>query len=262
MLQDDGEKLKKKIRSIVRTATADVIKKHLDAGQQIPIWENGEIILTSSSKNQKAKNTTDWLAAFKPLFKKYAGRKHPLDHKNKYQLVVMVVLSARDSDRNINVLAPALFEKYPNIKALATAKPADLYPYIGKVTNFVNKANWLTTMARTIGDDKKIPATLEKLVELPGIGRKSANVIISESGGEMEGVIVDLHVLRDAPRIGIAQGTSPEKIEKLLMEAIPQKYWRELGMSLTYLGREICRPTNPKCPECPVNKDCAYYKNM
>jgi endonuclease-3 len=202
---------------------------------------------------------TDWLDALKPLFKKYKGRKHPLDHKNKYQLVVMVILSARDSDSNINARAPALFQKYPSMKSLSTAKPEDLYPYIGKVTNFVNKANWLVELARTVKDDKNIPTTLEGLTALKGIGRKSANVIISESGGEMEGVIVDLHVLRDAPRIGIAQGTNPEKIEKQLMEKIPQKYWRELGMSLTFLGREICRPTNPHCPECPVNEVCEFY---
>ena len=204
----------------------------------------------------------DWLKALAPLFKKYAGRKHPLQHKNRFQLVVMVILSARDSDRNINALAPALFQKYPSIKAMAAAKAEDLYPYIGKVVNFVNKAKWLVTLAQTVGNDINIPTTLEGLTALPGIGRKSANVIISESGDEMEGVIVDLHVLRDVPRIGIAAGTSPEKIEKQLMEKIPQKYWRELGMSLTYLGREICRPTNPKCPECPINPVCEYYKNM
>jgi len=173
--------------------------------------------------------------------------------------MVMVVLSARDSDKNINALAPALFQKYPSVKALAAAKPEYLHPYIGKITNFVNKALWLTTLAKMIGDDKKIPVTLEELIALPGIGRKSANVIISESGGEMEGVIVDLHVLRVAPRLGIATGTKPEKIEQQLMEAVPQKRWRELGMGLTFLGREICRPTNPHCPDCPVNAVCEYY---
>ena len=210
----------------------------------------------------KIPNEFDWPKAFKLLFKEYEGRKHPLQHKNKYQLVVMVILSARDSDRNINALAPALFQKYPSMKSLATAKPEDLYPYIGKVTNFVNKAKWLVTLATTVKDDKHIPEKLDQLIELPGIGRKSANVIISESGGEMEGVIVDLHVLRVAPRIGIASGKTPEKIEKELMGKIPQKHWRELGMSLTYLGREICRPTNPKCPDCPVNAVCAYYKSL
>ncbi|MBI1807821.1 MAG: endonuclease III [Ignavibacteria bacterium] len=210
----------------------------------------------------KTQQPTDWLQAFTPLFKKYQGQKHPLQHKNKFQLVVMVIFSARDSDRNINALAPALFQQYPSMKVLATAQPEDLYPFIGKVTNYVNKAKWLTTLAKTVGDDKNIPTTLEGLTALPGIGRKSANVIISETGGAMEGVIVDLHVLRVAPRLGIAKGTNPEKIERQLMEKIPQKYWRQLGMSLTYLGREICRPTNPKCLECPMNPACEYYQNL
>lgn len=210
----------------------------------------------------KSQRTIDWLESFKPLFKKYGGRKHPLDHKNPYQLVVMVVLSARDSDKHINEIAPTLFQKYPSTKELAKAKPEDLYPYISSVTNFANKAKWLTLLAKKVGDDKNIPATLEGLTALPGIGRKSANVIISEMGGTMEGVIVDLHVLRVASRLGIATGTDPEKIEKQLMDTIPQKYWRHLGMSLTFLGREICRPTNPRCLECVMNPVCAYYNRQ
>ncbi len=210
----------------------------------------------------KAKNKHDWPEELKPLFKFFKGKKHPLNHQTTYQLLVAVVLSAQDSDRHINGLAPALFQKYPSMKALAKATPEDLHKYIGSVRNFANKAKWLVEIAKTIGDDKNIPTTLEGLTALKGIGRKSANVIISETGGTMEGVIVDLHVLRVAPRLGIAQGTQPEKIEKQLMEQIPQKYWRELGMSLTFLGREICRPTNPKCPECPMNAVCDYYQDQ
>lgn len=208
----------------------------------------------------KTIQTHDWLESLKPLFKKYGTRKHPLEHKNHYQLLVMVVLSARDSDKHINSIAPALFERYPSMKELAKATPEDLYPYIGKVTNFSSKAIWLTETAKVVGKDENIPHTIEELTALKGIGRKSANVIMSESGDEMEGVIVDLHTLRVSPRIGIAIGTNPVKIEKQLTEKIPQKYWKQLGMSLTFLGREICRPTNPKCPECPLNGVCEYYR--
>ena len=204
----------------------------------------------------------DWLEAFKPLFKKFKGRKHPLNHVNLYQLVVAVILSAQDSDRHINEITPALFERYPSMKELAKANPHDLDEYLTSVRNFRNKVKWLLSFAQSVRDDKNIPTTLDGLIALPGIGRKSANVIISETGGDMEGVIVDLHVVRDAPRIGIAVGTNPEKIEKQLMEKFPKKYWRELGMSLTFLGREICRPTNPHCSECPMNPVCAYYKNL
>ena len=211
---------------------------------------------------KKPPKENDWLEALIPLFKRYHGKKHPLDYKNTYQLVVAVILSAQDSDRHINALAPAFFKEFPSLNVLAKATPESLYPLIGSVRNFTNKATWLISLAQTVTNDKNIPTTLEGLTALSGIGRKSANVIISETGGTMEGVIVDLHVLRVAPRLGIAQGTNPVKIEKELMEKIPQQYWKDLGMGLSFLGREICRPTDPKCPECPVNNACEYYKNL
>lgn len=205
---------------------------------------------------------TNWLDYLLPLFEKYRGRKHPLDYKNRYQLVVMVVLSAQDSDRNINRLAPALFERYPSMEALAKAKPEDLYRYLRGVRYFANKAKWLIEMATTVESDRNIPTTLKELTKLKGIARKSANVIIRESGGEAEGIIVDLHVLRVVPRIGIAKEEKAEKLEKQLMEVLPQKYWNEAGMAFSFLGREICRPTNPKCEECVMIKVCEYYKNV
>jgi endonuclease-3 len=203
----------------------------------------------------------DWNKALKPLFQKYRGRKHPLEYKNPYQLLVMVVLSARDTDRNINALAPAFFKKFPSMQDLASARPARLYPFIRGVTNFRNKAEWLTETAKQIRYDGNIPQTLEELIRYPGIGRKSANVIMSQMNLPADGVIVDLHTVRVAPRLGIASGTNPEKIEKQLMAEVARKNWHVLGMSLTYLGREICRPTNPKCPECVMKRVCSYYNS-
>lgn len=201
---------------------------------------------------------TNWPEAIKPLLKKYKGKQHPLDYKNTYQLMVMVVLSAQDSDRNINSLAPKLFEAYPNMQALTKATEETLFPFISKVRNFGNKAKWLTGIAEKIKKDSNIPETLDELVELPGIGRKSACVILRESGKPAEGVIVDLHVVRVAPRLGIATGTDPKKIEKQIMEVLPQKDW-DAGMAMSFLGREICRPT-PKCEECLMKAVCEYYK--
>lgn len=94
---------------------------------------------------------------------------------------------------------------------------------------------------------------------MPGIGRKSANVIMREAKVKAEGVIVDLHVVRVAPRIGAASGTDPKKIEKQIMEVIDEKDWGEIGMAISFLGRETCRPTNPKCGECVVNNACEYF---
>ena len=203
---------------------------------------------------------TDWSTALKPLIKKYKGKPHPLEYKNLYQLVVMVILSAQDSDRHINQLAPPFFKAFPNMKALAAANEASLLEYIGKVRNSGNKSKWLMKLAQTIKTDKNIPLTMDELVALPGIGRKSTNVIMREAKVKAEGVMVDLHVVRVAPRIGITTSTDPKIIEKQIMEAIPEKDWGEIGMAISHLGREICRPSHPQHDDCVVQEHCAYYK--
>jgi endonuclease III len=202
----------------------------------------------------------NWPKAIEPLLKKYKKQKHPLEYKNIYQLVVMVILSAQDSDRNINKLAPKFFEAFPSMKALSQATPEALHPFINKVRNFANKAKWLTSAAQKIKTDKNIPLSLEALTDLPGIGRKSANVILREAGAKPEGVIVDLHVVRVAPRLGIAEGSDPKKIEKQIMDVLPQKQW-DAGMAMSFLGREICRP-KPKCEICLMKPVCAYYQQI
>ena len=200
----------------------------------------------------------DWPKAIQPLLKKYKSTKHPLEYKNIYQLLVMVVLSAQDSDRNINKIAPALFEAFPDMKSLSKAREETLFPFISKVRNFANKAKWLVEIAGTVKVDKNIPLTHDGLTVLKGIGSKSANVVLREAGKPAEGVIVDLHVVRVAPRLGIAIGTDPKKIEKQIKEILPQKYW-DAGMAMSFHGREICRP-QPKCEICFMKKVCAYYK--
>ena len=200
----------------------------------------------------------NWPEAIKPLLKKYKGKKHPLEYGNIYHLVVMVVLSGQDSDKNINRLAPKLFESFPDMQALSKATPETLFPLISKVRNFANKTKWLTEMSQKIKKNSNIPLSLEKLVELPGIGRKSACVILREAGKPAEGVIVDLHVVRVAPRLGIASGTDPKKIEKQIMETLPQSQW-DAGMAMSFHGREICRP-QPSCEICFMTGVCAYYK--
>lgn len=204
---------------------------------------------------------TDWATATKPLLKKYKGKAHPLEYQNLYQLVVMVILSAQDSDKNINKLAPDFFKAFPDMKALAKADSESIMQLISKVRNFGNKTKWLMQLAQTVKDDKKIPVTMDELTELPGIGRKSANVIMRGAGVKAEGVIVDLHVVRVAPRLGIATGTDPKKIEQQIMAVIPEKDWAEIGMAISFLGRETCRPTGPKHEECVMKEACAYYKN-
>ena len=207
-------------------------------------------------------NKVDWAEAIKPLIKKYKGKQHPLDYKNIYQLLVMVVLSAQDSDRHINSLAPELFKAFPDMGALSKATPEILFKYVGKVRNFGNKAKWLTAIADKVKTDKNIPLTMEDLTALPGIGRKSANVIMREAGVKAEGVMVDLHVVRVAQRLGIATSADPKKIEQQIMEVIPEKDWGETGMAISFLGRETCRPSHPQHEECVMRSVCKYYKEQ
>lgn len=201
--------------------------------------------------------SVNWSLALRPLLRKYRGRKHPLAYHNNYQLLVLVVLSAQSADEHINALAPALFKAFPNMSALLRSSREGLFPYISKVRNFGHKAEWLIAIAQQVKKDSHIPLTLEGLTTLPGIGRKSANVILREAGRPVEGVIVDLHVVRVAQRLGIVEEDDPKKIEKHLMEILPKRQW-EAGMAMSFLGREICHP-KPACPKCLMRKVCGYY---
>lgn len=206
--------------------------------------------------------TLNWETKLKPILKKYKGKKHPLDYQNTYQLLVMVVLSAQDSDANINNIAPALFEKYPTLTSLSKTDFETFIPYISKVRNNATKANWLLEIAKTIQNDKDIPLTMPELTALKGIGRKSANVILRETNKPAEGIIADLHVIRVAPRIGIIkEAKDGNKAEKDLMEVLPKSIWSEIGMAISFLGREICRP-KPKCEECLLTDICLYYNTV
>ncbi|GGF04531.1 endonuclease III domain-containing protein [Flavobacterium limi] len=205
--------------------------------------------------------TRNWEHDLKPILKKYKGKKHPLDYENTYQLLVMVVLSAQDSDANINNIAPALFAEFPTLKSLSKASSETFMPYISKVRNHATKTNWLLEIAKTIQNDKDIPLTLDGLTALKGLGRKSANVILRETGQPPEGIICDLHVIRVAPRLGIVKESKDgNKVEKQLMEVLPKKIWSEVGMAISFHGRETCRP-KPKCEECLLTYCCDYYQH-
>lgn len=204
--------------------------------------------------------STNWNDHFARLNERYGKRKHPLEYRNLYQLMIMTILSARDSDKHINQVAPPFFDAYPRLSDLARAKPRDLHPLLRGVTNYEKKCEWICETAKQIGSDDKIPLTLEGLVQMKGIGRKTALVILREIGKPGKGIIVDLHVERIVPRLGLGEGT-PAKIEKALMGTLDPALWADAGMSLSFLGREICRPTNPKCPDCVFVEVCPYFQN-
>ncbi len=201
---------------------------------------------------------TDWPQVLQKVIDKYAETKHPLDYNNLYELLVMVVLSGQDSDDKINKLAPDFFHKYPTMHALSKASQEEIAEEISKVRYHNNKSKYLVEISENIKHDENIPLTMATLTELNGIGRKSANVIMREANAEPEGILVDLHVIRVANRLGIAKGKDGNKVEKQLMEIMPKKMWHEVGMSISFLGREICRPTNPEHELCPAKNYCEY----
>jgi endonuclease-3 len=202
----------------------------------------------------------DWPGAMRPLLRKYKGQKHPLEYHDVYQLLVMVLLSARSTDVHINSIAPTFFSAYRDMQALSGADAKDLFPYLRGVTNFAHKAQWLVETAQQLKTNDAIPLDMEGLTALPGIGRKSANVILREAGRPAEGVVVDLHTVRVATRLGITKEEDPSKIEERLMKVLPRQEW-DAGMAMSFLGREICRP-KPMCEICVMRNECAYYKKI
>jgi endonuclease-3 len=183
-----------------------------------------------------------------------------LDFRNAFELLVATVLSAQSTDARVNIVTPSLFKKYPDARALARATPAKLEPLIHSTGFFRAKAKSLLGMAHKLvaehGGD--VPADMDALVELPGVGRKTANVVLGHALG-VPGLPVDRHVLRVSNRIGIAEGDDPVLVEQQLCGAMPKERWTRTSDTLILHGRRICRP-KPLCDECVVREDCDYFR--
>jgi endonuclease-3 len=183
-----------------------------------------------------------------------------LDYKNAYQLLVATILSAQSTDRRVNMVTPALFKKYPNAKALAKASTKELEPQILSTGFFRQKSKALVGMAGTLVAEHKgeVPAEMEALVKLPGVGRKTANVVLGHALG-VPGLPVDRHVLRVSNRIGIAESDDPVVVEQQLCAAMPKERWTRTSDTLILHGRRICRP-KPLCESCAVQRECEYFR--
>ena len=194
-------------------------------------------------------------------------RQHPdadteLHYENPYQLLVATILSAQSTDAGVNRVTPTLFQRYPNAAALAQATPEELEPLIHATGFFRAKARSLMGMARALVEDHggEVPRTMEALVELPGVGRKTANVVLGHALG-VPGLPVDRHVLRVSNRIGIAKSDDPVDVEQQLGKALPRAQWITVSDTLIFHGRRICKP-KPLCDMCSVREDCDYYRKI
>jgi endonuclease-3 len=217
------------------------------------------------SKRATAKRTsapTDLKAQAKQviraLAKAYPDAVCALTHKSAYQLLVATILSAQCTDERVNMVTPGLFAKYPDVRALAAADQGELEAMIRSTGFFRAKATSLRGMAKGVVEEfgGEIPRTLDELVTLPGVGRKTANVVLGTVWGIATGVVVDTHVKRISNLLGLTQSTNPEQIEQDLMQLIPQSEWVDFSHRLIHHGRRICIARRPKCPICPLLHCC------
>lgn len=193
------------------------------------------------------------------LEKTYPDAECALHHKNVFQLIVAVALSAQTTDKSVNQVTPALFERYPDADALAAADIEEVSEYIKRIGMYKSKAKNIVGMAQKLVTDfgGKVPEDYDALVSLPGVGRKTANVVLSVGFGHQR-IAVDTHVFRVANRIGLVHEKDVLKTELSLMEQIPEERWSMTHHSLIFHGRQCCDARKPKCDDCPVNTFCEY----
>ena len=208
------------------------------------------------------KSKKDTLEILKLLKEYYPEATCSLDFHSPFQMVIAVMLSAQCTDERVNKTTPELFGKYPDAKAMAKADILDLENIIHPCGFYKNKAKNAKACSQKLVDDYngKVPETMEELINLPGVGRKSANVVMLEAFHNPQGIAVDTHAKRISNRIGFSKEEDPEKIEKDLLKVVPKEFYYDANHLFVWHGRNICDSRKPKCEECPINKYCNYFK--
>lgn len=196
----------------------------------------------------------DWFETNRPL------PRSELNYLSPYQLIVAVILSAQCTDKRVNMTTPALYERFPDIASLAAATPEEVYPLIRSISYPNSKAGHLVAMARKVMQDfgGKIPRDIDALMTLPGVGRKTANVVTSVLYDEPV-IAVDTHVFRVARRLGLSEGKTPYAVERDLEAGIPEELRPKAHHWLILHGRYVCMARKPKCGECGIRAHCRHY---
>lgn len=213
-------------------------------------------VLKSNRRGRRKR--ADAATVYQRLSAFYPDAHCELDFRTPFELLSATILSAQCTDKRVNMVTPALFVKYPTARELAAADPAELEELIKPTGFFRNKTKSLMGMARGVSEKHggEIPRTMEELLELPGVGRKTANVILGNAFNINEGVVVDTHVGRVSLRLGLTTTPDPVKAERELMKQFPRECWAMLSHLLIFHGRRICVARVPKCPICPLNDIC------
>jgi len=208
------------------------------------------------------KTTRETREIMRQLESQHPNADTELHYTTPYELLVATILSAQSTDARVNLVTPALFARYPDAATLARATTKELEPQILSTGFFRSKSKALIGMAQALMADHggEVPARMDALVELPGVGRKTANVVLGHALG-VPGLPVDRHVLRVSNRIGIAESDDPEVVEQQLTKAMPKARWTRTSDTLILHGRRICRP-KPMCDDCAVRDDCDFYRTV
>ena len=195
---------------------------------------------------------------YRGLGKLYPDAHCELNHENPYQLLVATILSAQCTDIRVNMVTPSLFERFPAPSDMAEAKVEEVENLIRSTGFYRNKAKSLISSSRdiSISHKNRVPNTMEELLRLKGVARKTANVVLGNAYGKNDGVVVDTHVSRLSTRMGLTQEKAPEKIEVDLMALFPRKNWCLLSHLLIWHGRRVCNARRPRCQECLVARLC------
>jgi len=214
----------------------------------------------SKPRVRSKSNATPERAAeiYRRLHLAYPDAHCALNHRSAYELIVATILSAQCTDVRVNMVTPALFAAYPNAQALATADRETLEDMIKSTGFFRSKAKSLLGMAQALVQrhDGRVPSTMEELTALPGVGRKTANVVLGNAFDVNDGIVVDTHVARLSKRLGLTKETDPVKIERALMPLFPRDRWTMLSHLLIEHGRRVCEARRPKCEQCVLNDIC------
>jgi len=216
----------------------------------------------NKSSGKKSKATVQRAGKIIAMLEKiYPGARCSLDFQNPLQLLIATILSAQCTDKRVNLVTPRLFKKYKTARALATADPAELMQMIRPTGFFRNKARNIIGCCRMLVKHfgGKVPGRMEDLIALPGVARKTANVVLYNAFGLNEGIVVDTHVKRLSRRLGFTKHDQPEKIEQDLMLLTPKNKWGRLSNLLIELGRDVCKAPKPKCKQCQLKSLCPWY---
>jgi len=195
---------------------------------------------------------------FQALEKLFPQAQCALRHENAFQLLVATILSAQCTDERVNKVTPELFRKYPAAQDFAALRPEVLEREIRSTGFFRNKAKNIIGASKKLGQDfaGQIPRTMEDMLTLPGVARKTANVVLGTAFGIPAGMVVDTHVFRIARRLLLSKQKTPEKVEEDLMKLVPQDRWISFGHQVIWFGRKVCQARKPLCAECPIESIC------